>query len=342
LANDIFSIFNITPGADSLSFYLNNQQKVLFENIPLLPGANFMSYISYYLNQLYFDFISSNFLFGILGSLSILLFYISVSSLSKNSFEKYIIILFVLLPSYSFWSSGISKDVLSTFALSILIYSFVKNNFKLFLISILILTCVRVHLTLIVLISLITTIFFSYFIATIFKKEVFFFNKKVSRVNLIVFILISVIFSFVIIDHYFYENLINLKATINHFQNMYPGKNFIQSEFFLIRLTEYLFKPYLWENTGIYFKILSLENIIIVLILLSLIINLFFHKIKKINIKFIDIKIFILLTFILITIFNVLLTSNAGIAVRQKWTFLPGLIFILIYIRYNLISRKDN
>ena len=107
-------------------------------------------------------------------------------------------------------------------------------------------------------------------------------------------------------------------------------------------MTEYLFKPYLWENTGIYFKILSLENIIIVLILLSLIINLFFHKIKKINIKFIDIKIFILLTFILITIFNVLLTSNAGIAVRQKWTFLPGLIFILIYIRYNLISRKDN
>ena len=130
LLNDIFSIFRISPGSDGLSFYYNSSQMILFENITFSPGHNFLYYISYFLNKIYFDFISSNFIFGILGSLSILLFYISISKLLKNNFDKNIIILFILLPSYNFWSSGISKDVITLFSLSLLLYSFIKNNFK--------------------------------------------------------------------------------------------------------------------------------------------------------------------------------------------------------------------
>ena len=145
-----------------------------------------------------------------------------------------------------------------------------------------------------------------------------------------------------IIKIYFFESTINIKGTIIHFQNMYPGENFIETSFFLFRFFEYLFRPYLWENTNIVMKLLSLENIFILLLLCLLIINLSSHKIKKIDIGTLDIKIFILLGFILIAIFQVILTSNTGIALRQKWTFLPGLFFTLMYLKSNLFFKKNN
>ena len=62
----------------------------------------------------------------------------------------------------------------------------------------------------------------------------------------------------------------------------------------------------------------------------------------KINFQNNYLKLFILLSFILICIFQITLTSNVGIAMRQKWTFLPGLFFILIYLKFYFISYKFN
>ena len=47
-----------------------------------------------------------------------------------NKFDRYVILIFVLLPSYNFWTSGISKDVITALALSLMLLSFSKNNFK--------------------------------------------------------------------------------------------------------------------------------------------------------------------------------------------------------------------
>ena len=142
----IFFSFNLTPGSDSLSFYLNTEQKILFENITLYPGHNFLYYLTFFLKKLYFDFFSMNLLFGFLGSLSILIFYGVASKYLLNKFDKYAVLVFILLPSYHFWTSGISKDVLSALALSLMLLSFSKNNFKFLFFSLLLLFFVRVHL----------------------------------------------------------------------------------------------------------------------------------------------------------------------------------------------------
>ena len=44
LLNDFFSLFDLTPGSDSISFYLNTEQKILFEKISFYPGHNFLYY----------------------------------------------------------------------------------------------------------------------------------------------------------------------------------------------------------------------------------------------------------------------------------------------------------
>lgn len=342
LLNDIFSIFKISPGTDALSYYFNSSQMILFENLTFLPGQNMLYFITYFLNKIYFDFVSSSFVFGILGSLSILLFYISISKFLKTNFDKNIIILFILLPSYNFWSSGISKDVITLFSLSLLLYSFIRNNFKILIISIITLFSVRVHLGLIIILSLIITISLGFFYALFFKKKLYFFKRELKKNLLLMIFMTSVILSLTVIKTYFFKNVINIKHTISHFQNMYPGENFIESNFFLFRFFEYLFRPYLWEDTNIIIKILSLENVLILVLLSLLIISFFFHKFKKKNFQHLDIKVFILLAFILIAIFQVLLTSNTGIAMRQKWTFLPGLLFVLIYLKSNFFFKKFN
>ena len=341
LLNDILSLFQISPGSDSLSFYFNSNQKILFENIGMYPGHNMMYFISFLLNKIYLDFIASNFVFGILGSLSILIFYVSISDFLRTNFEKGIIIIFILLPSYNFWTSGISKDVITIFSFSILLYSFVKNNLKLLVISIIILFSVRVHLALIALISFLVTIFLSFFYSIIFNKKLYFFNREFKMKYILI---IAISFSILILGiskFFYFENIININSTIDHFQNMYPGKNYIESSFLIFRTFEYLFRPYIWENTNIYIKILSVENILLLAIIILLSLNIFNQKLTKIKIHKIDIKLFILLTFILVAIFQIVMTSNTGIAMRQKWTFLPGIIFILIFVKYYFTLEKS-
>ena len=75
LLNDILSLLKISPGSDAISFYFNAEQKVLYEKIPLTSGHNFFIYLIYLLKILSFDFISINFLFGVISSVSKLIFY---------------------------------------------------------------------------------------------------------------------------------------------------------------------------------------------------------------------------------------------------------------------------
>ena len=63
---------------------------------------------------------------------------------------------------------------------------------------------------------------------------------------------------------------------------------------------------------------------------------------KNIRFKTYDVKLFILIVFVLIMIFQITLTSNVGIAMRQKWTFVPGLIFVFIYCKFYFIFNKFN
>lgn len=342
LLNDFFSLFSITPGSDSISFYLNTEQKILFENIKFYPGHNFLFYLTYFLKKFNLDFFSMNLMFGFLGSLSILIFYGSVSKYLLTKFDKYAILIFILLPSYNFWTSGISKDVLTALALSLMLLSFTKNNFKFLFFSILLLFFVRVHLSLIIILSLLISFPLLSTVGMLTKKEIYFYSFKLKKKYLLLIFSLLLVSVFLIINKFFYSNFFNLTRTIEHFQNMYPGHNFIESTFFPLRVLEYLIRPYLWEGSNFLITILSLENILIIFLLLFFGISTIGNLSKSIKFKFYDLKLFLLVGIILIIIFQVTLTSNVGIAMRQKWTFMPGLIFTFIYCKFYFISNKFN
>ena len=340
--NDFFSIFNLTPGSDSLSFYLNSDQKILFEKISFKSGHEFLYYFTYFLKKINFDFISMNFFFGLVGSISILIFYGSISKYLLSNFDRYVVLIFILLPSYNFWTSGISKDVLTAFSLSLMLLSFSENKIKLFILSLILISFTRLHLSLLILMALATSTFLILIFTLITKKEIYLFKLRIVKKYQIFLIMSLLIINFIIIKNFFYWNFLNLGETIKHFQSMYLGKNFIESTFFPLRIFEYLSRPYLWEENNLIIKFLSLENIILLFLLTYLILNFIKHFNLKIRPKIYDIKVFILFSFVLILIFQITLTSNVGIAMRQKWVFLPGFIFIFIFSKFYFISNKVN
>ena len=172
------------------------------------------------------------------------------------------------------------------------------------------------------------------------KKEIYLFNFNFKKKYLLLFFSFLLILVSFIIKKFFYSNFLNLIPTIDHFQNMYPGHNFIESTLFPIRVLEYLTRPYLWEGNNFLIKILSLENILIISLLIFFAVSAIRKFSKSIKFKFYDLKLFLLIGIILIMIFQITLTSNVGIAMRQKWTFVPGLIFIFIYCKFYFISKK--
>lgn len=339
LLNDILSFLNITPGSDSTSFFLNVGEKIVIDNISFLPGDNFLFYLIFYLKKISLDYISIHFLFGIFGSLSILIFYGCAAKFFSGKYDKYLVLFFILLPSYNYWTSGISKDVLSVFCLSIFIYSYLRNDFKLLLLAFLLLCLTRLHLGFLCLISFISTYVFLNFYRYIFKKEILFFNKKINTKNILLVLLALLILLIFMINFYTIEYILIVDKVIFHFQNMYPGKNFIVATNFFGRLIEYCFRPYIWENNNFAAKIISLENTFLFFSLIFLILKISVSNLINKKIIRLDFKIFILFSFFLIAIFQILLTSNYGIAIRQKWAFFPGIIFILIYLKFILNNK---
>ena len=88
---------------------------------------------------------------------------------------------------------------------------------------------------------------------------------------------------------------------------------------------DYFFFPSIWQklNLNFFSIILYFESLLLVFIFIFFVFNFKFSKINNLYI-FIGICSFITLYLIL-----VLVTSNHGIAIRQKWMILPFLIIIL-------------
>ena len=206
------------------------------------------------------------------------------------------------------------------------------------MISLLFLSFIRLHLAYLVILSFLFTLIISLFFSKFFKKGFIFFGNKINFAQIII-LLISSIFLGLFIFYFFYPKyLFKIKETIDHFQNMYPGENFIESTNFFVRVLEYLFRPFLWEEGNLFLNFIKIENLFLLILLLFIFYDFgkIFLGLKKVFINRFDLKIFILISFIFIAIFQILLTSNYGIALRQKWSFVPGIVFFLYYLKFFL------
>ena len=318
----IYSHYN-NFGTDAIG-YFNKAHRF---NHDLLPVSD---NLIYGINYFFKNFFYINF-----ESLNILSFFVSFSScliflyLTKefDYFQKLLIYSLLLFPSLNFFTSGLNKDMLIFFSLSLFLLSIVKKNNILLVLSIILIFMIRPYVCFAILFASISCILL-YNLSKIYRYKKI--NIKKSLIYLF-FIVLSLL-----IIHYILDNLLGsfgkyfLKGNIyiiNNLQSHYENSTLgIPVDTIIIqRMWDYFFFPSIWEklNLNFFSIILYFESLLLVFIFIFFVFNFKFSKINNLYI-FIGICSFITLYLIL-----VLVTSNHGIAIRQKWMILPFLIIIL-------------
>lgn len=303
-----------------------------------LPGKDFIEYIVHIFGfHLSLSYYSVSIIFGLFGSIGFLIFYSLIKKQLNNNLiiSKIILILFFMLPSFHLWTSGIGKDSLIFLSLSLAYFWMnTKNKNIIFLGLILFLIfMIRPHLAIILAPSLVLFLLILKTTPKIIKLSLLILSSLYIVYALpvgLAYIGISVENIFEVFTNETYNKV---KSIIAHRQNLnisYSAGVNIGNLNFIEKILTYLFRPHLLEARGFTQFVVSIENLFLILLTLSLI----FYRIKKINFN-IEFKNYFLLIYIII--FLVMLsfnTANFGISSRQKWMILPYLFIILSFVPF--------
>ena len=253
-------LFLYKYGTDSVTYFINPQG---YNYVDMQSGQIFMNKILIFFELIKFNFYNLNYFFSLLSLFSIYL-YLKVIQGYKiiNSFNYLIVFIFLCLPSIHFWHMGFSKDTLTFFSISLIIYEISKSkkNLTILAFSILLLYFVRPHISLMVIVSL----FIYYFVN--FKG--IFFKIIISFVVLMLSIVtLRAIFNF--------TDLQSLITFLNIFQDQYIQKEataLTSDRNFLLRLLSYLFLPniILIKDTSIFYLYIALENTFLIFLFIKI------------------------------------------------------------------------
>lgn len=348
----IFITFLQTDDGDTIKYFEDSKN---FNHYTFVFGSQFIQFIgSIFIKFLKFDFYSLNFLFGSFGTLGLLL--IGSIILKKN--EKFefrgfnLFFLLLLIPSMNFFTSSIGKDSLVFFGICLLIWTIENYNSKklsLIFLSFALIFFARLHVGLIL--FFVFSIFYVFIFYEYLKKKNFVYSK-------IFIIVLAIILSIIIVNQIIIlkkigiiselggtsatTKLFDINYLFNKFdvysRNTMTANSSYKQEYFNFDLyfyIKYLLGP-MYSNPKSFFHIIMIIENLNLLIILLLTIFFYGSNLRSNKVKLNDT--IYLLFFILITYTLSLATSNYGVAIRQKATLYP----ILIFIFYNNISTYLN
>ena len=307
-----------------------------------LPGKDFLEYIvhifSYHLSLSYF---SVSLIFGYFGLIGILLLYKMIKEINKNVYLYYLGLIFILLPSFHFWHSGIGKDSIILMVLSLVLYWMIfqkKLNLNI-LFSLILIFMIRPH------------------IAFLLMPFIFLILFSSDKVNSNIKIIVSIIGVFIIyyltpiillyvgiyieslIDIFSYEFIAKIIEVIEHRETLNysetAGYN-LQSLNLIEKIFYFLFRPLPFDARSNFQLIISFENIgLIILFITSIFLVL---KSKQINLNIISLTLlFYIILFLIVLSIN---TGNFGISSRQKWMILPYIFILILFLNNKKLGKK--
>jgi hypothetical protein len=316
----LYIAFLYKYGSDSLTYFIGFEGFIFND---FSPGQVFLNKVLFFFKFIKFNFYNVNYFFSILSLSSLLLLLKVISDFKiEDKYTFHILISFLFLPSIHFWHMGYSKDTLTFFCISIIIYEVMKSkqNFIIIIFSLLLLYLVRIHICLFIIIS-----FFSYY----------FLNIKSILIRVVGLVFVLFLTQFMLSNIFIFTDLESILVFLNIFQDLYtddPATALVSQNNIVLQIFYYLFLPNIFalKDVSLFYLILALENTFILLLFLK-ILNFNFFSIKKIKYY----SFLIVFSFLALTILSYV-TSNIGIASRQKWIFLPSLIILLSGLKYKL------
>lgn len=327
----IYLIYSLVIGADSLKYYAQSLYIIDEFKLGTVFIKKFTSIFSQHLHLSYLScFLIYNF-FGFIGLISFAgALKQAVLHKSKRIKQTYWIIIF--LPSVSFWSAALGKDSISFMAAGLALWSALNftKRLSLFIFAVLAMLMVRPHMAAVMLAS--------YALA-------FVFDKRTSIVQRFIVGSISLVASAILIPFAMQyaglgdaQNASDIEDYIDQRQgyNLEGGSSVdISSMSLPMQLFTYLFRPLPFEAHSIFTLAASFDNVILLLLAAFG----FVAMIKRVPSSVESNRAFLWLYVIISWFIFATTTANLGIAMRQKWMFIPMLIFLFLSV---IGTRKVN
>ena len=331
----VYLYYVVANGGDSIAYYLSSFSDVLEFSV----GTRFVIYFTSLLTQgLGFSILGCFFVFNLFGVLGLLAFDASLRSIvfGKKRSIRLLASIIVILPSVSFWSSGLGKDSISFMSIGFILWASLDFRKRYFIMafSVLCIFLVRPHIAAVIISALGLTIIV---------------NSKFSYFFRCFLVLIIVAIAYFLIpfalDYAGLGGGVDVSAVTDYIDkrqsyNMDGGGSVdISSMSYPMQLFTYMFRPLPFEAHSFASLMASLDNVFLLYLFIIGVSGFLMKKSSGIEVAnnrlFISIYLFLSWSMLAMT------TANVGISVRQKWMVAPFLIFLLFSYMGKARSLKD-
>lgn len=317
-----YIVFVMQFGGDAIRYFNEGVEG----DIEIKFGTAAVSFLSYLFISLGNISILGLFLvFNIFGYIGLLAFDSSlrIATADKSKRVKMLASLIVFMPSVSFWSSALGKDALSFMAIGLSLWAAIdfRHRQGLMVLAVLVMLMVRPHIAGMMVLALAASF--------VLDPKVKLKTRLISGSMAIAASVAIVPFALTYAGLGDASSAVDVEDYVNQRQgyNMEGGGGVdIASMSLPMQLFTYLLRPVIFEASNVTSLAAALDNMLL-LIMMVLALSSYF---KKRSFRLIGQRTFMWLYVLMAWVVLATTTANLGIAVRQKWMFVPFLVFLLI------------
>ena len=313
-----YLVYSQSNSADAVGYFINSQD---FSEIPVL-GTSAVTFLTALFTQgLKLSYGGVFLIFNIIGFIGMLALASVVLELTRGSsrYVRLLALIISLLPGLSFWSASIGKDALTFFAACLACWvsmDLIRRSPGMIL-AVLVMLVARPHMSAIMLMALSVTMIISGR------------GSVMTRVFLVPATITTAAYTLFFAQTYVgLESVDALTDFVEQLQayNTEGGLGLdITSMSVPVRMLSYVYRPFYTDGGGLLGLVVSIESLIILLMTIAAV-RLWFKRRKSALPGF---TWWFLVTFSLISwLVLANTTANLGIAMRQKWMFMPMILIL--------------
>lgn len=316
----VYSQYVESSGGDAVGYYLNSFD---LSSIEFSLGTESIWYfVHIFSSVLNLSIIGVFLIFNIFGFIGLLAFDACLKevTIDKTKFIRRFTTLIIFLPSASFWSSAIGKDAISFMATGLALWAALnfKSRIWLLAVAVLLMLIVRPHMAGLMVLSFAASL--------IFMKRLSFATRAVLSVLALVVSIILVPFALSYSGATESDNLNDYFEQRQGYNLEGGGAVDIASMSFAEKLFTYLFRPLPHEAESLFALAASIDNLALLLLVILSVKNIFRKSSLPVRVNAYFLWLYCISAWIILS----LTTANLGISVRQKWMFVPVMIYLLV------------
>jgi hypothetical protein len=328
----VYLWYALTYGGDAIAYFEEGGSTDFEFNF----GTAGITYFTGFLVQILgFSILGGFLVFNIFGVVGLLAFDASLRAATRNKSKnlRCLANVIVFLPSASFWSSAIGKDSLSFMAALLALWAALalEKRWPLMSFAVMIMLLVRPHIAGMMVVAWTFALLMSYEISK---------GRRVASSVLLggaTILLISFVLQYTGIDR---VNSVGLMAYVDQRQayNMDgSGGVDIANMSLPMQMFTYMFRPIIFEVATLFDFVAAMDNLILLCLFAVGGWALLCGRRSGLN----ESRVFMWTYALLAWLMLAMTTANIGISLRQKWMFVPMLIFLLISVIGGERERKQ-